>query len=642
MPLEPEFLQLSVRVLDGDLSDGSGADVTHLNGYGGSTSAFVGVLEVEDNPILPVPTDGHSCAEVRHGQRIKLWLLLYPIPMTSEKRDKFLQIWESEGSPKEKALKATEVLGEEAGALAQELLGVPKALFVRGGVVKADESLIITGGEFKIPFNIEVEPGGELVISPGTVLKFAPKTGIVCHGLLRIIGNPQERVRLLPQEPAEGWAGVRLEGPDTWGSVLTFCEIAEARGMLYEGDEEVFGGGLLIADTKIVKVHACIFRECRADYGAGLMAVGVTDLEVVGNTFLECAAGVGSGANVAECMGVLFEANKFYKNRGGKDSVGGGLMVSDSQSVYLLRNDFRGNKAATGGGAMLMNSQKIASEENLFFQNSAQGDRENNGGGLVVYKSRDFTSLRDRFIGNSADNGGGLLIAKTTGVRVSEAVVSENSALGSEASAGGGLYASDAYEALVENSRFENNMAVLGGGASVFSCPKVRLVGNAFAGNSARGAGGGLSLHHSNNALVEGNTFTSNVSVKGGGMLLEGGRRVQVRRNTFNSNQAAGGKDSGGGALIILESKQSQVSENTFKGNVSVVGSGIALMDAKGVVIKKNRFKGNSAIVGTVAFFSSSDCKLDGNAFEDNEYKGEREVIVSEDSEVSQLNNEFS
>jgi hypothetical protein len=59
------------------------------------------------------------------------------------------------------------------------------------------------------------------------------------------------------------------------------------------------------------------------------------------------------------------------------------------------------------------------------------------------------------------------------------------------APAGGGLYASDTYEALIENSRFENNMAVLGGGASVFSCPKVRLVGNAFAGNSARGAGGG-------------------------------------------------------------------------------------------------------------------------------------------------------
>jgi len=532
-----------------------------------------------------------------------------------------------------------EEMGEDAAKLAQEELGIPFSLFQRAGVIGPEESLIIPGGDFYIPFEIKIEPGGELVVSPGTVMRFESDAGITCYGLLRMIGSAENRIRLLAQDESKGWAGVRLEGPETWGSILSLCEISGAIGVVYPGEETSFGGGLVVADTKIIKIHNCHFRNCRADYGGGIMAAGTVDLEIIGNTFLECSAKIGSGLALAECVGVVLEANKIYNNRSEDEgSTGAGVMVSDSQNILFLRNDIRGCVSSAGAGIMIVDSQKVFLEENLFFQNTASDEADGNGGGLAIAGSRSIEIAKCRFLGNSASNGAGMVIMRSGDVRVAECILLENSAAGTEESAGGGAFFGDVSDLRLERNRFENNMASVGAGFSAFGSPRIAVMGNVLSGNMARRGGGGTAIYDCTSAQLEDNDFVANSSYQGAGLLMNACPRSGIKRNRFRANQTSPKEDSVGGGALIVDSKRPVIMENEFRENISVIAGALMLSACKNPVVRANHFTGNSGVAGIVAFSECEGGRMEKNRFKANEVMTQGLVIKSE-SDISELGN---
>ncbi|MEO0249632.1 MAG: right-handed parallel beta-helix repeat-containing protein [candidate division WOR-3 bacterium] len=571
-----------------------------------------------------------------HHQRVR-----YIINVTEDRKKIFKELWSAEGTAAEKAKRLMEEIGEDAARIAQDELGIPFSLFQRAGVVGPEESLIIPGGEFYIPFEIKVEPGGELVVSPGTVMRFDSDAGITCYGLLRIIGSTDNRIRLLPHDETKGWAGVRLEGSETWGSILSLCEISGALGVVYPGEKTSFGGGLVVADTKIIKVHNCHFKKCRADYGGGMMVAGTIDLEIIGNTFLECSAKVGSGLAVAECVGVLIEANKIYNNRSEETgSTGAGAMLTDSQNILFTKNDIRGCSSGAGAGIMVVDSQKVFFDENLFFQNAASDETDGNGGGLAIASSKGVEITKCRFLGNSASSGAGMVIMRSSDVRIADCILVENSAAGTQESAGGGAFFGDVSEIRLERNRFENNMASVGAGFSAFGSPRIAIVGNVLSGNMARRGGGGAALYECTSAQVEDNDFLSNSAFQGAGMLMNSCPRSTIKRNRFRANQTGPKEESVGGAAIIMDSKRPVITENEFRENISVIAGALMLSACKNPVVRANHFSGNSGVAGIVAFSECEGGRMEKNRFRANEVMTEGLVLKSE-SDIAETDNTY-
>ena len=561
--------------------------------------------------------------------------------MTEDRKKIFRELWNAEGNATERAKRVMEELGEDAAKLAQDELSIPFSLFQRAGVVGPEESLIIPGGEFYIPFDIKVEPGGELVVSPGTALRFESDAGITCYGLLRIIGSTDNRIKLMAQDEARGWSGVRLEGSETWGSILSLCEISGALGVIYPGEKTSFGGGLVVADTKIIKIHNCHFRKCKADYGGGMMAAGTVDLEIIGNTFLECSARVGSGLALAECVGVVLEANKIYNNRSeAEGSTGAGAMVTDSQNILFMKNDIRGCVSGAGAGIMIVDSQKVFLEENLFFQNTAADEAEGNGGGLAVAGSKSVEIAKCRFLGNSASNGAGMVIMRSGDVRIADCILVENSAAGTEESAGGGAFFGDVSELRLERNRFENNMASVGAGFSAFGSPRIAVTSNVLSGNMARKGGGGAAIYECTSAQVEDNDFVANSSYQGAGLLMNACSRSGIKRNRFRANQTGPKEDSVGGGAVIVDSKRPTIAENEFRENISVIAGALMLSVCKNPVIRANYFTGNSGVAGIVAFSECGGGRMEKNRFRANEVMTEG-VVLKSDSEVTETDNTY-
>ncbi|MGC8894175.1 MAG: right-handed parallel beta-helix repeat-containing protein [candidate division WOR-3 bacterium] len=561
--------------------------------------------------------------------------------MTEDRKKIFWELWTTEGTATERARRVIEEMGEDAARLAQEELGVPFSLFQRAGVIGPEESLIIPGGEFYIPFDIKVEPGGELLVSPGTVMRFESGAGITCYGLLRVIGSTENRIKLLPHDESKGWAGVRLEGSETWGSILSLCEISGALGVIYPGEKTSFGGGLVVADTKIIKVHNCHFKNCKADYGGGMMVAGTVDLEIIGNTFLECSARVGSGMAIAECVGVVIESNKIYNNRSEETgSTGGGAMISDSQNILLTKNDIRGSEASAGAGIMVVDSQKVFFDENLFFQNSARDEEEGNGGGLAIAGSKGVEITKCRFLGNTASSGAGIVIMRSGGVRVADCILVENSAAGTQESAGGGAFFGDVADLRLERNRLENNMASVGAGFSAFGCPHVAIVGNVLSGNMARRGGGGAAVYECTNAQVDDNDFIANSAYQGAGLLLNSCPRASIRRNRFRANQTGPKEESVGGGAVIIDSKRTLIAENEFRENISVIAGALMLSGCKNPVIRANYFTGNSGVAGIVAFSECEGGRMEKNRFRANEVMTEG-LVLRGDSDVAETDNVY-
>ncbi len=560
-----------------------------------------------------------------------------------DNRELFLKLWQEEREIPEKIALLKQKFGDEAGRMAEAELGIPFSLFNSAGIIGPEESLIIPGGEFNVPFDIKIEPGGELVISPGTTLKFAKEKGILCYGLLRIIGNPESRIVLDAVNPEDGWAGVRVEGPDTWGSILSLCDIKNARGVVYPGEESTFGGGLVIADTKIIKVHNCRITNCSADYGGALFAAGCVDLELVSNTFMDCQARVGAGVALAECVGVALESNKIYKNKGSEASTGAGVMITDCQNAIMVGNDIRNNSCNAGAGTMILGSHRVFLEENLFFQNTAEAGSEEssgdaNGGGLAVAECKSIDINKCQFIANTADAGGGFIVMRSTGIRVVDNIITENSAAGSEESSGGGAFFGDVSDTRLERNRFENNFAPMGGGFVALYSPRFTAVSNIIARNTGRTGGGGSTLFECNNAVLSDNEFSSNAGFQGGGLFVNSCARIKIESNRFRANHAGPQEDSAGGGLAVISSKRASILKNEFRDNVSVIAGALVVVQCKNPTVKSNHFVTNKGVAGIVAFMECEGGKLERNSFVGNEVMSD-DVVIQSDSEISQTDN---
>ena len=102
----------------------------------------------------------------------------------------------------------------------------------------------------------------DLIIQPGTTVRFAPDATLVLKGRLLAEGTPERPIRFLSQQADQApWGAIVLMGQGANGSRLTHCEMAGGSGR--KGDLFEYSAMFSVHDVKDVSVQDCLFRDNR-------------------------------------------------------------------------------------------------------------------------------------------------------------------------------------------------------------------------------------------------------------------------------------------------------------------------------------------------------------------------------------------
>lgn len=213
---------------------------------------------------------------------------------------------------------------------------------------------------------------------------------------------------------------------------------------------------------------------------------------------------------------------------------GGAIFVSDTKSkVYTTNSTFTNNTATFTGG---------------------------NGGAinLILNASADISS--STFSNNTANRNGGAIRGKDYGdLDISSSTFSNNTVLGPENpdDSGGAIGVIDGNLTISNKTKFDSNIAILGGGAVFFHAP------------FDDGSKYKLDINDS--------TFTNNVALFGGGAVMgfavlpHKGTAGTIRNSTFQNNT------SGEGGAIYIDSLNTTVTNSVFQGNKAELWGGAIL-----------------------------------------------------------------
>ncbi len=323
------------------------------------------------------------------------------------------------------------------------------------------------------------------------------------------------------------------------------------------------GGGLALITQAGLEI-----TDSTIEYNA------VTDSRSGGGLYLESRAGEGAPAATA----IMIRDSRFAHNSAGS---GGGLYIDTGVAVSLTRTTIVGNQAVrednppSGGGLEIYGAGSIALVDSTINDNVAHrhtvtpsGCGAPGGGG--IYASTSLFITRTLISNNravvdaaacSAASGGGVNALSGTDTPV---IVADSRFIGNTAETGGGLYAG---LVTLRNTVFISNMATTGAGGGIYSAWGGTAISVTLQGNVAGDAGGGIygdvALSQS---LVKDNTAGGN-----GGGLSGGG---QVVSSTITGNHAANGGGINAGTIEIIASTLSANTAITDGGGIYVPYAG--------------------------------------------------------------------
>jgi predicted outer membrane repeat protein len=199
----------------------------------------------------------------------------------------------------------------------------------------------------------------------------------------------------------------------------------------------------------------------------------------------------------------------------GHAAHGGG--IQSTGALTLTNVNFLDNLASViGGGADVGGPLTLIGGR--FVNNTAQS----NGGGLYAHNTLHLTGTQ--FIGNNgADAGGGILAIEEAHIRGGR--FENNYCTGSHC-IGGGLAVLDT--AIVTDTQFISNTAIVAGGGMFFEGGTVRITNSGFAGNTAGQDGGGVHIELGGTLATLTDTrqdiidtqFIGNRAQRGGGLFI--------------------------------------------------------------------------------------------------------------------------
>ena len=312
-------------------------------------------------------------------------------------------------------------------------------------------------------------------------------------------------------------------------------------------------------------------------------------LVFIGNDSTQTIVGGGNSRifRIANADSVIFSGVSL---RNSSDSIGAALWANQT-NIIIQQSSFSANVADSAGGAIFFEGVDnfLDIDSSSFSTNSALGNQATLGGGAIYMNGGELIASNSFFGANLASgisgSGGAIFLSAGASSDISDCSFSSNSA----SRAGG---------AIEDNS-----------GASSLQV----LTDNVFNGNitgANPGNGGAIHITGPGNMDVDGGSFNANTASREGGALWNGSGIMKVIGVTFTANTATGdAADDGGGALFnnggsVFISGGSEFIENTATG---ISGSGGAIFNHT-----------NGALSISNAVISKNTASRAGGGIEDN------------------------
>lgn len=336
----------------------------------------------------------------------------------------------------------------------------------------------------------------------------------------------------------------------TYGGGLYLLEAtAELRnGTTLAYNMAEYGGGIALRDSDLILRDGSIISNTANYNGGGVYALSAqlsqpSQLEIYDSSIDENA--VQSASSSAAGGGLYLIGELVMEDSTVNDNVIWGSNASQGGGIYakgaldIKYSDVSRNEAALqGGGLYLDTGSDLLLVESTFHKN--QVTEESSDGGAIYAIETPVVSIYNHFLGNSAERYGGAI--------------------------------HHAYEDLqLVDTRFESNVAALGGALSVSNGRQLEIEGGQFSGNAVRavtGKGGALYVNALQAGRIENSSFASNTAYSGAGLYETGVVTLDLLNSTFRTNMATYG-----GALythspLLLD-------QVTLSGNIANHGAGV-------------------------------------------------------------------
>ncbi len=292
------------------------------------------------------------------------------------------------------------------------------------------------------------------------------------------------------------------------------------------------GGGVSVAqDGSLVMTSNEVYGNL-VDYDASGGGVAIGQNRTAWLTFNQIhdnrVGENGGGVSVGSSTVITASYNTIHSNEAGLQGTahGGGIYLYDVSAAVLTGNSMSYNQVAgRGGGVSVNQSAQVLLSGNTFLNNQVT---QYDGGGVYVSQSPN-TQMENNIVGqNTAGHGGGVYVSSSYGSMLEKMTIYGNTASGN----GGGLYVSGSNGLCVQSSRLYDNSAsdtaALGGGVAIASSKRILITNTVIADNTLVGTrGAGLAVWGEEFLLADvglvHTTLARNTGSDGSGVYVEFG-----------------------------------------------------------------------------------------------------------------------
>lgn len=311
---------------------------------------------------------------------------------------------------------------------------------------------------------------------------------------------------------------------------------ADNGGGIHTGEARKTPSKATITDTKILENEAIGSGEGGGVYVGTRADATLKDCTVANNKSVSTGGGIAAKLSTVTLDDTTVENNQAV-NGGGlfhlgiavpgsltlqngsiirnntASSMGGGLFLWGNVGLKSDNSEISGNKALYGAGiAASQYTANFPSPKLELVNTKVNNNGDANtvmGGGIYAAQGVVLNAKNTKFLGNTANSGGGILLWSNSSADLNNSEVSGNKATGN----GGGIYIWDATCSVTANSgtALTNNSANKGG--AIYNGGTLTLAdGTTVARNSANIGGG---LYSTNNAIIStGCTFANNTATE--------------------------------------------------------------------------------------------------------------------------------
>jgi hypothetical protein len=193
---------------------------------------------------------------------------------------------------------------------------------------------------YRVIQDIIVDSNSVLIINAGVKIFFDEHTRLIVKGELKVLGNQNSKVLMIPWDENKPWKGIKIIYADK-PSVFEFVEIMNIRE---SSDSNYISSSISIVSSEVEIIRTAIYNNSAVNGGA--IGLYNSKLLLCNNLIRDNTADIYGGAIVSEASKLTAINNSFYHNY--CFNYCGGIFVKEPVKTEIQNNIFYENSSRQG------------------------------------------------------------------------------------------------------------------------------------------------------------------------------------------------------------------------------------------------------------------------------------------------------